>query len=734
MPDIFSAYDNRELSWLKFNKRVLEEAIDESTPLMERFLFESIFSCNLDEFFMVRTGTLIRRMLDDDSKTDNKTLLRPSEQLLRIYANVRELISIKDEIHAKIENELSHKGIRRLSYDRLNERQREFADDLFDSSIKPFLNVYHISHGDIFPFLENKKIYTAVRYETSNVHSEAVISDNSAVDDLIILPSQDDKTEYILKEDLIYASSSRILENKNIIEKVMIRATRSAALTLDDEPVTDTDRLEAMTMVLAKRKIMPVLRLQFSCEISQLFRDTLTTAAEVSGDRVFIERTPLEMSYVSKLHKMLKAREHLYFESYTPVYPEMIDEKTPVFDQAIKNDLIISYPYESMSPFIRMLDEAAVDERVTDIKITVYRVADDSKIISALCKASENGKNVTVCIELRARFDEQHNILCAEKLKASGCKVIYGIKGIKVHSKLCLIKRNINNEPICITQIGTGNYNEKTSLQYTDFSLITADTDIAEDAERLFEELEQGRTTNECTALLVAPTILRNRILTMLDNEIRHALNGEKAYFGAKMNGLTDKAIIDKLIEASKAGVKIDLIVRGVCCIISGIKGLTENIRVISIVGRYLEHGRIYIFGCGERRKVYISSADLMTRNTCRRIEAAAPINDEKIKKRIIDYFETQLSDNVKARIQRSDGTYSVHPDHNNSRINSQNIFMGKIIQPEKNENKETVSSEITNLNNVEESMETPVEQNNNNEKRPGLFRRIIMFFTRKKK
>lgn len=724
MPEINSIYDNRELSWLKFNKRVLEEAADENVPLMERFLFEAIFSNNLDEFFMVRTGTLINRMLDDDSVVDNKTGLRPSEQLSLIYAELRKLLPERDRLNADIERRLADNGIRRLGIDRLSPEQREYADNFFDHRIMPFLNKYILYEGERFPFLENRHIYTAVRFERSSRAGLAIISDTEEHERTLFLPSENGRLDYILAEDLILANIHRLFEDCVILEKLLIRATRSAAVTLDDEPNTRTDRLEAMSMVLAKRRLMPVLRLQLSAEPSQLLKDTLSSVVEVGSDRVFTERAPLDPGFVSELYARTADRVELHYKPMPPVYPNFTALELSFFELIARKDLLLSYPYDSIEPFIKMLDEAAENSSVCSINITLYRVADDSRIINALCEAARNGIAVTVCTELRARFDEQHNIKCAERLKAAGCDVIYGIPGIKVHSKLCLVVYRQDGRLKYITQIGTGNYNEKTAAQYTDFSLITADTEIALDAERVFVALKESRLVSDTTSLLISPISLRPRILALIDDEIRAAQNGDNAYFGAKMNGLSDKLVIDKLIEASQAGVKIELAVRGICCLVAGVEGYTDNIRIVSIVGRFLEHSRLYIFGRSDRTRVYISSADLMTRNTCRRIEAAAPIKDPDIKARLIAYFDTQLSDDVNARVQQPDGSYLKLYGGN---LNSQERFYAEALaaaQPSEMQ-VEPVVQDQPELNDPSDSI--PQKE------KFGFFKWLISFFRRKK-
>lgn len=652
-----SVYDNRELSWLKFDERVLEESSDDTVPLMERLTFGAIFCKNLDEFFMVRVGSLVDSMLLGDKKRDGKTRLRPSEQLSKIYKRVARLIEKKDASFAKIERELEKYGVLRRSFKQLNKKQSDFIEEYYAYEIEPFINAFVIDKLHPFPFLEGKSLYAAVKLYSKSDSAIGMISCSERFDRVIFLPSDNGGIEYILVEDVICAMSPRQFENFRVEEKTIIRVTRSADI-MADEKEGDGDFRETMSRLISSRKRLCPVRLQLSKNVSDIFKANLAQRLGLDEAQLFVEKAPLDVGYVFTLCKRLENRSELFFPKLSPRRSPAVDPSEPMFKQIEKKDILLSYPYESIDPFLRLLKESAADKDVLSIKMTLYRVADNSSVVKALCAAAENGKEVVVCVELRARFDEENNIFWSKVLEESGCRIMYGPHSLKVHSKLCLITKKTSRGYKSVTQIGTGNYNEKTAAAYTDLCLMTANDTIAKDAAEVFRALSLGEAPETAQALLVSPNCLQNRVLDMIDEQIELARAGAGGYVGAKMNGLTDKKIIDKLIEASQAGVKIDLIIRGISCLVAGVKGQTDNIRIISIVGRFLEHSRIYIFGEGEQQRIYISSADFMTRNTCRRVEVAAPIFDEGIRSRILAYFRMQLSDNVKARQQQSDSTY----------------------------------------------------------------------------
>ena len=651
-------YDNRELSWLKFNERVLEEARDESTPLLERLLFQSIYGSNLDEFFMVRVGSLYDASLVDDHQKDNKSKMKPSEQVAAICSRVRELIPVKDESYKNINKALEVRGITHKSMKALTIQELEFLEAYYSYEIKPFLNALIIDKRHPFPFLVNKSIYAAARLTSKTGFTLGLIGCSEKFERVIYLPRQDGTICYVLVEELIYHFADKIFPGYKIEEKTLLRITRNADIDVDESFDRELDFRQNMSELINKRKRLCPIRMQLSKQISDSFRKELCTRLELANKQVFVEKTPLDLSFVFGVFDKAQDKKDLFFEPRTPQLSRMIDEQRPMIDQIDERDLFLSYPYESIQPFIRLLNEAAKDDEVVSIKMTLYRVAKNSKVIKALCDASENGKEVVVLVELRARFDEENNIGWSKQLEEAGCRVMYGPKGLKVHSKLCLITRKTADGVKYTTQIGTGNYNEKTAGLYTDLCLMTSNSQIAEDAQEVFRTLSIGEVVEHSKILLVAPHCLQNRVLEMMDNEIAVAKAGGEGYVGAKLNSLTDKVIIDKIIECSQAGVKVELVIRGISCLVAGVEGVTDNVKIRSIVGRYLEHARIYIFGSGVRKNVYISSADYMTRNTTRRVEVAAPVLDEEIKKRVLDLFETQLKDNVKARDMQSDGTY----------------------------------------------------------------------------
>lgn len=660
-------YDNRELSWLKFNRRVLEEAQDVNTPLLERLLFQSIYSSNLDEFFMVRVGSLYDASLLDDTHEDNKSKLKPSEQLSAIYSKVKELIPVKDESYKSIIKELEKCDIKHKSIKNLSGEELEFLEAYYAYEIKPFLTALIIDKRHPFPFLVNKSIYVAARMSSKSGVTLGIISCSEKFKRVVFLPSQDDGViSFVLVEDVISHFADRAFENYKIEEKTLMRITRNADIDVDESFDSELDFRQNMSVLINKRKRLCPVRLQLSKQVSDPLVKELCDRLDLSKKQVFVEKSPLDLSFVFSVFDKAQAKKGLFFAPQVPQRSRMIDENIPMIEQIDKRDLFLSYPYESIQPFIRLLNEAAKDDTVVSIKMTLYRVAKNSKVVKALCQAAENGKEVVVLVELRARFDEENNIGWSKQLEEAGCRVMYGPQGLKVHSKLCLITRKSGGSPSAsanggvkyTVQIGTGNYNEKTAGLYTDLCLMTSDREIAADAEEVFRTLSIGEVVENSKALLVAPHCLQNKVVEMMDNEISIANAGGEGYVGAKLNSLTDKVLIDKIIECSQAGVKVELVIRGISCLVAGVEGVTENVHIRSIVGRYLEHSRIYIFGSGVRKKVYISSADYMTRNTTRRVEVAAPVRDEEIKKRVLDLFESEMSDNVKARVMQSDGSY----------------------------------------------------------------------------
>ena len=666
-------FDNRELSWLKFNKRVLEEAEDINVPVFERLVFASIFTSNLDEFFMVRVGSLRDQLLLGDTTKENKTNMTAKEQLTAIDEKVHELIPHKDRIYADIMLALKEKGITQLQFKDLSKNESEFIELYFNREVLPLVSPQVIDKRHNFPFIGNKEIYAVAKIQGKSSSKLGIVKAEGVFDRIVFLPG--DSKRFILVEDIILHFMSKVFSSYKIEEKALIRVTRNADINADEGLFDyDLDFRAVMTQLLKKRKKLSPVRLEISRGLSDETLCNLCNKLDLKINNVYLSKSPLDMSFVFILKNRLSSMDELFYNRLEPQKSPMLLSNESVTKQVQKNDILLSYPYESIRPFIKLLQEAATDPLVISIKITLYRVAKNSKIIEALIDAAENGKEVFVLVELRARFDEESNIDWSKRLEEAGCRVMYGPENIKVHSKLLLITRVNGNKVEYITHIGTGNYNENTAKLYTDLSLITVNREIAVEASTVFNALALGNLVEHTNYLLVAPHCLQNRILDMLDTEINLAKSGQPAYFGAKLNSLSDKLIIDKLVEASQAGVKIELVVRGICCLIAEVEGYTDNITVTSIVGRFLEHSRIYIFGLDDRQKVYISSADFMTRNTVRRVEVAAPINDENIKMRILNMFAVMLSDNVKARIQLNDGSYE-KKECNGTKLDSQIYF-----------------------------------------------------------
>lgn len=697
-----SVFDNRELSWLKFNKRVLEEADDISVPLMERLSFISIFQSNLDEFYMVRVGSLHDKLLTNDNDRDGKTRLKPSEQLEKIFSRTKNLTSAKDSSYNTVKSELARQGVKQLSYKELNQKEQEYVDAFYKYEIKPFISPQVVDKRHPFPFLKNREIYLIAKISSNKNKGDSVVKlgivstqtgGAGAISRVIYLPTEDkSEVRFILSEDVIAHFCNKIFDGFKVQEKALMRVTRNADLDLENSPMAEEmDFRSIMSEMVKKRKRLCPVRLQLSKQLSDLTCGELSNRLELTKKQVFVEKSPLDMSYTFGVADKVK-NSLLFNKIVSPQPSPELDENLPIIPQIEKKDVLLHYPYESIKPFIKLLNEAAVDPEVVSIKITLYRVAKDSKVIDALVKASENGKEVLTLVELRARFDEENNIGWSQRLEDSGCHVIYGPRNMKVHSKLLLITKKSGKTVKYITQVGTGNYNEKTSAIYTDLSLITANQEIAEDAVNVFNALSMGVLVDNPKHLMVAPNSLQNRIVDLMNEEIALAKAGKEAYIALKLNSLTDKVLIDKMIECSKAGVKIDCVIRGISCLVAGIPGETENIHIRSIVGRFLEHARIYIFGVGDRQKVYISSADFMTRNTLRRIEVASPILDEKIKERIIGIFNTQMSDNVKARIMQPDGSYK-RMTPTDTAIVAQEMFYSQAYAAAQNKEKATVEA-----------------------------------------
>ena len=666
-------YMNRELSWLKFNERVLEEAENKKVPLCERLTFASIYQSNLDEFFRVRVGSLVDQMLLGGKIRDNKTKMTAKEQIEEVLHQVMKLNRRKDAVYDAIMGQLEDYGIRLVDFRKISKKESEYLEKYFLNEIAPVISPTIVGKRQPFPFLKNNEIYAVVVLQTKSGKEKLGIipCSNTGFKRLVELPTAG---TYMLAEELILHYIPEVFERYNIKAKSLIRVTRNADIDADALYDEDLDYRDFMAELIKRRKKLAPVRLELTREMDGEIVDVLCDYLELDSDYVFQVQAPLDLSFVFEIQDTLRKTPELFYEKRVPQKSSQFRDGEPVFPQIREKDKLLSYPYESMKPFLNFLREAANDKEVISIKMTLYRVAKHSKIVEYLIDAAENGKEVLVLVELKARFDEENNIEWSRRLEDAGCRVIYGLDGYKVHSKLCLVTKKSEGQVEYYTQIGTGNYNEKTARLYTDLSLMTANVEIGLEAAKVFQALSMEETVDNVQHLLVAPRCLQNKVLSMIDEEIACAKEGKEAYIGLKMNSLTDKKIIDKLIEASQAGVKIDMVIRGICCLIPGVKGKTENIQVRSIVGRFLEHSRIYIFGTQEREKVYIASADFMTRNTLRRVEVATPIYDKDLKMQLEEMFITMLSDNQKARQEDSRGNYEI-AEAQETPLNSQEFF-----------------------------------------------------------
>ena len=665
---------NRELSWLQFNERVLNEAGNPRVPLAERLTFASIYQTNMDEFFMVRVGAHMTQMQMDEEIRDNKTNMTSKEQVDAILARVRELEIKKTRIYEQLMGELEPHGIHLINFNKLSQEEGAYLEEYFDHYIAPFLSPMIVGKQQPFPFLNNKGIYAIVLLSTKNGKNKTGIVNctNSVFKRLIAIPGR--PGYFMLSEDLILHFVSKLFQKYSIREKSLMRVTRNADIDANDLYDEDLDYRDMMEHLIKRRTRLSPVRLELSNEINNKAKNEVAKYIGMDTNHIIKVNTPLDMSFVFELQGFLRDKTELFYQKRSPQMPVSLDYRKNIMEQVSKKDVLLSYPFESMKPFIKMLHEAAEDPTVVSIKMTLYRVADRSKIIEALVEAAENGKEVVVLVELRARFDESNKIEMSRRLEDAGGRIIYGLVQYKVHSKLCLITRNLPEGISYITQVGTGNYNEKTSRIYTDLSLITSNFEIGSEAAKVFQSLLLGETVDDVEHLLVAPKCLQSKILAMIDEEIEKVKAGGEGYLGFKINSLTDKTIINKIIEASQAGVKVELIIRGICCLKPGVEGYTENVTVVSVVGRYLEHSRIYRFGKGEGERIYIASADFMTRNTIRRVEVAAPVYDETLKTRLKHIFDTIMLDDEKGKEQNGEGLY-LDREINEEKVNSQELF-----------------------------------------------------------
>ena len=667
---------NRELSWLKFNQRVLEEAKDSSVPLLERMKFVSIFTSNLDEFFMIRVGSLYDMSLTDNSTIDSRSGMNPKEQLDAIFAAVAPLYKERDKTYSEIKKLLNPYGVCGLSIKELEQQEKKYVKKYFKDQILPILSPQIVDANHPFPHLLNKELYVIASLKQNGTSMIGIVPVPQFVSDILYLPGHD--IRYIRMEKVIMEYLDVVFDKYEVSNKNYICVTRNADVSPDDEALEINDDFRLlMQETLHKRRRMAVVRMETAEPLDKELEKYFCDKFKITPAQIYRTKMPMKLDYIFSIMDKVPAslKRSLIDEPFTP-QPSRYLTDGKVIPQVKKKDILLSYPYESMDPFLRMIKEAAYDPTVLTIRITIYRLAKKARLVEYLCAAAENGKEVTVLIELRARFDEQNNIDWSERLEEAGCRVIYGFEGYKVHSKICLITYRNRNNIEYITQVGTGNYNEKTATMYTDVSLITADKGIGEDAAVFFKNMSIGNLNGSYQHIIVSPTSLKPKVLSLMDEEIKKGTNGRIIM---KMNSVTDVDFIQKVSEASNAGVKVDLIVRGICCILPGVKGYTENLRVTSIVGRYLEHPRIFLFGTGVDQKIYIGSADMMTRNTEKRVEVACPVYDETIRKQLTHMLKIMLADNVKARELKSDGKYYMK-EKGTSKVNSQEYFMREAI------------------------------------------------------
>ncbi|HCD70924.1 MAG TPA: polyphosphate kinase 1 [Ruminococcaceae bacterium] len=687
-------YDNRELSWLKFNARVLEEAFDETTPLFERLRFVGIFCSNLDEFFMIRVGSWYDKFLYDPKDRENKTNMNAKEQLAAIAKSVSGLIPIKDEAYSLIMSGLAKYGVEHISEDMLSPQEDAYLKAFFSREVRPLLFTGLVDKKHPIPFLKSGEVYIGCKIrkktETGGKFTFGILPVPENLPKVVFLPKS---RRFLLIEEVIRRYAKSVFSNFDIHSRCIFRVTRNADIPINEGLFDhDLDFRDIMAKMVKKRKKLHPVRIEFQGNPDGETVSILSKVLDVSENFVFKQNMPLSLGFMPVLEKYLEKQSELFFKPLTPQLSPAILRNVSLIDQIKHKDILLSYPYENINQFIRLLDEAAENPDVSSIKITLYRVARDSKIINALNKAAENGKDVLALVELRARFDEENNIGWSKQLEDAGVQVIYGLEELKVHSKLLLITLRSGNDVTYITQVGTGNYNERTSKLYTDLTLLTADKAIGADASVVFNALCEETTVESTNRLLVAPKGLKSRIVEFIDNEITY---GKDGYIGIKINSLTDRDLIEKLAEASRAGVKVELVVRGICCLIPGVPGQTENIRVISIVGRFLEHSRIYIFGKDNRRRVYISSADFMTRNTERRVEVAAPVLDRTLADKVCHIFNICMSDNVKARELKPNGLYERVSAEGSEPLNAQAYFYKQAYEQAQTSDEAALQNEI---------------------------------------
>lgn len=669
---------NRELSWLKFNQRVLEEAQDPDVPLLERMKFVAIFTSNLDEFFMIRVGSLYDMASLKEMELDRRSKMTPKEQLERIYEAVEPLYKERDKTYSEIKKRLSPYGICGLSFKELQDPEKKYVKKYFKEQILPVLSPQIVDRNHPFPHLLNKEIYVIASLKRGNQKLFGLVPVPTYLSEILLLPGHD--IRYIRMEKILMEYLEIIFDKYEVSDKNYICVTRNGDVSPDDEALDiNEDFRNLMKKTLSKRRKMAVVRLETANPLTENMERYFCDRFCITPKQIFRTKMPMKLSYIFSVAE--KVPEHmrrtLVYEPFVPQKSAMVDEETSMIRQIRKKDILLSYPYESMEPFLKLLKEASTDPSVVTIKITIYRLSKKARLVEYLCAAAENGKEVTVLIELRARFDEQNNIDWSERLEDAGCRVIYGFENYKVHSKICLITCKTRNGYQYITQIGTGNYNEKTAAMYTDVCLMTADREIGQDGATFFQNMCMGNLGGSYRHLLVSPYSLKKKVLELIEEETR---KGENGRIIMKMNSVTDVDFIEQISRASRAGVEVDLLVRGICCIRPGVEGYTDHVRVTSIVGRFLEHPRIFSFGRGSAQKLYIGSADMMTRNTEKRVEVACPVYDEDLRARLNHMLQAMLEDNVKARVLDAAGTY-LKKGQGEPFVDAQEVFMQEAVQ-----------------------------------------------------
>ena len=678
---------NRELSWLTFNERVLDQGADETVPLLERLNFISIFWSNLQEFFMVRVGSLTDLSLVKKHIIDSKSGMTPAEQLDAVYARCRELYPIQERTYEKVRRLLSEQGVRHLRPEGLNEEQLAFLSGYVHKNVMPFLSPQIINSRHPFPHLENGALYVVVRLnedegpkkkdvkakgveKASKTEKAKNLGAEGVTLGLVPLPRQcervielpGDGLQFILLEHAIEMVAAEIFSMYTVKHTNVICVTRNADLdATEGTDESDEDYRDHMKRILKKRSRLAPVRLESERPLSNTLEKLLLKRLGLKAHQAYVTSVPLDMGYTWGLGGRLpeKERAKLTNAPFSPQWPACLDRNRRIIDQVTEKEVLLSYPYESMDAFVQLLREAANDPTVVSIKITLYRLASQSHLAEALIAAAENGKEVTALFELRARFDESNNIEWSQRFEQAGCNVIYGFRDFKVHSKICCITRQTEQGLQHITQLGTGNYNEKTAKLYTDLSFITTDPTFGRDATEFFRNMGLENTSDNYDIMWVAPLQIKPMILACIDAQIAHARAGHPSGLFFKTNSVTDKDVIEKIVEASQAGVEVTLFVRGISCIVPGLEGYTEHVRVVSIVGRLLEHSRIYGFGPRDNMKLYLSSADLMTRNMDKRIEIAWPVLDAELREQILGYLDLSMSDTAKLRELMSDKSYT---------------------------------------------------------------------------